>query len=201
MGYLDENGLAALTGKIKGQTVELTYNEYMNLPETKLTDNKLYFVTDGEYAYVLDDEPTENSNGLVKSGGVYNYTSKIGSGTLDTTAQTIIPAINELKNGLAVKPSYSTTIIEVNSVNYTNSLSHTMTRSGWCYVFNQFNTATTGASLVISVNGLTVSEERAANIQYQNTSVFLWLNAGDVVKFSITNNNQTGCQARIYLHQ
>ena len=110
MGYLDENGLAALTGKIKGQTVELTYNEYLNLPDTKLTDNKLYFVTDGEYAYVLDDEPTENSDNLVKSGGVYNYTSKIGSGTLNTTAQTIIPAINELKNGLTDINSNLTTI-------------------------------------------------------------------------------------------
>lgn len=96
MGYLNEDGLATLVGKVKGQVVQLTSAEYRNLPDTKLTDNKTYFVTDEDYAYAIDDEPTLNSDNLVKSGGVYTYTSKIGSGTLSTTAQTIIPAINEL---------------------------------------------------------------------------------------------------------
>ncbi len=100
MGYLNEDGLATLVGKVKGQVVQLTSAEYRNLPDTKLSDNKTYFVTDEDYAYAIDDEPTLNSDNLVKSGGVYTYTSKIGSGTLTTTAQTIIPAINELKMGL-----------------------------------------------------------------------------------------------------
>ena len=107
MGYLNEDGLATLVGKVKGQVVQLTSAEYRNLPSSKNSDNKTYFVTDEDYAYAIDDEPTLNSDNLVKSGGVYTYTSKIGSGTLTTTAQTIIPAINELdaaidtiKNGL-----------------------------------------------------------------------------------------------------
>lgn len=97
MGYLNEDGLATLVGKVKGQVVQLTSAEYRNLPASKNSDNKTYFVTDEDYAYAIDDEPTLNSDNLVKSGGVYTYTSKIGSGTLTTTAQTIIPAINELK--------------------------------------------------------------------------------------------------------
>ena len=100
MGYLNEDGLATLVGKVKGQVVQLTSAEYRNLPASKNSDNKTYFVTDEDYAYAIDDEPTLNSDNLVKSGGVYTYTSKIGSGTLTTTAQTIIPAINELKAGL-----------------------------------------------------------------------------------------------------
>lgn len=96
MGYLNEDGLATLVGKVKGQVVQLTSAEYRALPASKNTDNKTYFVTDEDYAYAIDDEPTLNSDNLVKSGGVYTYTSKIGSGTLSTTAQTIIPAINEL---------------------------------------------------------------------------------------------------------
>lgn len=96
MGYLNEDGLETLVGKIKGQAIELTSAEYRQLPATKNTDNKLYFVTDEAYAYQIDDEPTANSSGLVKSGGVYNWTSKIGSGTLTTTAQTLIPAVNEV---------------------------------------------------------------------------------------------------------
>ena len=96
MGYLNEDGLETLVGKIKGQVIELTSAEYRQLPATKNTDNKLYFVTDEAYAYQIDDEPTSGSSGLVKSGGVYNWTSKIGSGTLTTTAQTLIPAVNEL---------------------------------------------------------------------------------------------------------
>jgi len=103
MGYLDEAGLTALVGKVKGQVVELTSAEYEQLPESKNTDNKLYFVKDGAYTYKVDNEPTANSNGLVKSGGVYNWTSKIGSGTLTTTAKTLIPAVNELNNGLKPK--------------------------------------------------------------------------------------------------
>ena len=98
MAYLNEDGLETLVGKIKGQVVELTSAEYRQLPASKNTDNKLYFVNDETYSYQIDDEPTSGSTGLVKSGGVYNWTSKIGSGTLTTTAKTIIPAINELNN-------------------------------------------------------------------------------------------------------
>lgn len=96
MAYLNEDGLETLVGKIKGQVIELTSAEYRQLPATKNTDNKLYFVNDEAYAYQIDDEPTSGSSGLVKSGGVYNWTSKIGSGTLTTTAQTLIPAVNEV---------------------------------------------------------------------------------------------------------
>lgn len=98
MGYLNEDGLATLVGKVKGQVVQLTAAEYRQIPaETKNTDNKIYFVEDDDYAYAIDNEPTLNSENLVKSGGVYNYTSKIGTGALTTTAQTLIPAVNELK--------------------------------------------------------------------------------------------------------
>ena len=96
MAYLNEDGLETLVGKIKGQVIELTSAEYRQLPATKNSDNKLYFVNDEAYAYQIDDEPTSGSTGLVKSGGVYNWTSKIGSGTLTTTAQTLIPAVNEI---------------------------------------------------------------------------------------------------------
>lgn len=97
MAYLDEAGLAALVGKVKGQMVELTAEEYAQIdPAKKNYDNKLYFVKDEAYAYPIDNEPTANSDFLVKSGGVYNWTSKIGSGSLTTTAKTIIPAVNEL---------------------------------------------------------------------------------------------------------
>ena len=108
MGYLNEDGLATLVGKVKGQVVQLTSAEYRNLPASKNSDNKTYFVTDEDYAYAIDDEPTLNSDNLVKSGGVYTYTSKIGSGTLSTTAQTIIPAINELDAAIDTINAYST---------------------------------------------------------------------------------------------
>lgn len=102
MGYLNEDGLATLVGKVKGQVVQLTAAEYRQIPaETKNTDNKIYFVEDDDYAYAIDNEPTLNSENLVKSGGVYNYTSKIGTGALTTTAQTLIPAVNELKADIA----------------------------------------------------------------------------------------------------
>jgi len=101
MGYLNETGLATLVGKVKGQVVQLTSAEYQQIPaETKNYDNKLYLVEDEAYAYPVDSEPTLNSNNLVKSGGVYKYTSKIGTGSLTTTAQTLIPAVNELKAGV-----------------------------------------------------------------------------------------------------
>lgn len=98
MGYLNEDGLATLVGKVKGQVVQLTAAEYRQIPaETKNTDNKIYFVEDDDYAYAIDNEPTLNSENLVKSGGVYTYTSRIGTGALTTTAKTLIPAVNELK--------------------------------------------------------------------------------------------------------
>jgi hypothetical protein len=97
MGYLNEDGLATLVGKVKGQMVQLTSEQYRNLPSTKNTDNKIYFVEDEDYARAIDNEPTLNSNNFVKSGGVYTYTSKIGTGSLTTTAKTLIPAVNELK--------------------------------------------------------------------------------------------------------
>lgn len=101
MGYLDEAGLAALVGEVKGQMVELTAEEYAQIdPAIKNYDNKLYFVKNDVTGYQIDEEPTANSDGLVKSGGIYNWTSKIGSGALTTTAQTLIPAVNELNNGL-----------------------------------------------------------------------------------------------------
>lgn len=101
MGYLDETGLAALVGKVKGQMVELTAEEYAQIdPAIKNYDNKLYFVKNDVAGYQIDNEPVANSEGLVKSGGIYNWTSKIGSGTLITTAQTLIPAVNEVKNDL-----------------------------------------------------------------------------------------------------
>jgi hypothetical protein len=97
MGYLDEAGLAALVGKVKGQMVELTAEEYAQIdPAIKNYDNKLYFVKNAEFGYTIDNEPTANSNNLVKSGGIYNWTSKIGSGTLTTNAKTLIPAVNEV---------------------------------------------------------------------------------------------------------
>ena len=97
MAYLDEAGLAALVGKVKGQMVELTAEEYAQIdPAKKNYDNKLYFVKDEAYTYPIDNEPTANSDFLVKSGGVYKWTSKIGSGALTTTAKTLIPAVNEL---------------------------------------------------------------------------------------------------------
>lgn len=97
MGYLDEAGLAALVGKVKGQMVELTAEEYAQIdPAIKNYDNKLYFVKNDVAGYQIDNEPVANSNGLVRSGGIYNWTSKIGSGTLTTTAQTLIPAVNEV---------------------------------------------------------------------------------------------------------
>ena len=101
MAYLDEAGLAALVGKVKGQMVELTAEEYAQIdPAKKNYDNKLYFVKDEAYTYPIDNEPTANSDFLVKSGGVYNWTSKIGSGALTTNAKTLIPAVNELNNKL-----------------------------------------------------------------------------------------------------
>ena len=104
MGYLNETGLATLVGKVKGQVVQLTSAEYQQIPaETKNYDNKLYLVEDEAYAYPVDNEPTLNSKNLVKSGGVYKYTSKVGTGTLTTTAKTLIPAVNELYNSLSNK--------------------------------------------------------------------------------------------------
>lgn len=117
MGYLNEDGLATLVGKVKGQVVQLTQAEYMQIPDSeKNFNNKIYFVEDEEFSWKIDDEPTLNSDGLAKSGGIYTYTSKIGSGTLTTTAQTIIPAINELdaaiddlNTGLIVYRDYTAT--------------------------------------------------------------------------------------------
>lgn len=126
MAYLNEDGLETLVGKIKGQVIELTSAEYRQLPATKNTDNKLYFVNDEAYAYQIDDEPTSGSSGLVKSGGVYNWTSKIGSGTLTTTAQTLIPAVNELNaevdelnNGLTRNKKGTTVNLSNSTTDYT----------------------------------------------------------------------------------
>lgn len=128
MGYLNEDGLATLVGKVKGQVVQLTSAEYRNLPASKNSDNKTYFVTDEDYAYAIDDKPTLNSDNLVKSGGVYTYTSKIGSGTLSTTAQTIIPAINELD---AEIDTINTDLTELKTATIINSsqMTHVSTTS------------------------------------------------------------------------
>ena len=115
MGYLNEDGLATLVGKVKGQVVQLTQAEYMQIPDSeKNFNNKIYFVEDEEFSWKIDDEPTLNSDGLAKSGGIYTYTSKIGSGTLTTTAQTIVPAINELDAAIDVLRSSLLTIKDVN---------------------------------------------------------------------------------------
>ena len=81
--------------------VELTAEEYAQIdPAIKNYDNKLYFVKNDVTGYQIDEEPISGSTGLVKSGGVYNWTSKIGSGSLTTTAKTLIPAVNEVNEGL-----------------------------------------------------------------------------------------------------
>lgn len=117
MGYLDEAGLAALVGKVKGQMVELTAEEYAQIdPAIKNYDNKLYFVKNDITGYQIDNEPVANSDGLVKSGGIYNWTSKIGSGTLTTTAKTLIPAVNELNNGLSALLKIKTVNTETKSI-------------------------------------------------------------------------------------
>jgi hypothetical protein len=111
MGYLNEDGLATLVGKVKGQMVQLTSEQYRNLPSSKNTDNKIYFVEDEDYARAIDNEPTLNSGNFVKSGGVYTYTSKIGTGSLTTTAKTLIPAVNELKNSIDVLSTKTSDVI------------------------------------------------------------------------------------------
>lgn len=116
MGYLNEDGLATLVGKVKGQVVQLTQAEYMQIPDSeKNFNNKIYFVEDEEFSWKIDDEPTLNSDGLAKSGGIYTYTSKIGSGTLTTTAKTIIPAINELDSKLDSLKTLTTGTLTANS--------------------------------------------------------------------------------------
>lgn len=139
MGYLNEDGLATLVGKVKGQVVQLTAAEYRQIPaETKNTDNKIYFVEDDDYAYAIDNEPTLNSENLVKSGGVYNYTSKIGTGALTTTAQTLIPAVNELKADIATLSTALTSVEEqlISTVNITSvTWNSTYVKSGSGKVF------------------------------------------------------------------
>ena len=139
MGYLNEDGLATLVGKVKGQVVQLTAAEYRQIPaETKNTDNKIYFVEDDDYAYAIDNEPTLNSENLVKSGGVYNYTSKIGTGALTTTAQTLIPAVNELKaavdtlnNGLIFFKNVQRTVTQNNTSDVWNMSTTFQPKSGY----------------------------------------------------------------------
>ena len=207
MGYLNEDGLATLVGKVKGQVVQLTSAEYRNLPSSKNSDNKTYFVTDEDYAYAIDDEPTLNSDNLVKSGGVYTYTSKIGSGTLTTTAQTIIPAINELdaaidtiKNGLTWKRilnvtttanvQYDQTLTVENVANY-NEIMLTLQRdsngrtfeSSACTV-TQFQNAGlyAGGSYVLYSGQMQQNGSRWINvvaIWQANTSIEVAVNAND----------------------
>ena len=136
MGYLNEDGLATLVGKVKGQVVQLTSAEYRNLPSSKNSDNKTYFVTDEDYAYAIDDEPTLNSDNLVKSGGVYTYTSKIGSGTLTTTAQTIIPAINELDAAIdTIKNGLTYSVASINTT-YAIGAAHKWGRVVFASIYN-----------------------------------------------------------------
>jgi len=129
MGYVNEDDTLELIRCIKGQMVELTAAQYAELPASEKNNGSIYFVTDEDGGLHLDDEPMANSGRAVKSGGIYTYTSKIGSGSLTTNAQTLIPAVNELKNDL--KPTI---------VNQTTDISATSTFS--C----------TGASFIIPSN-------------------------------------------------
>ena len=147
MAYLNEDGLETLVGKIKGQVVELTSAEYRQLPATKNTDNKLYFVNDETYSYQIDNEPTSGSANLVKSGGVYNWTSKIGSGSLTTTAQTLIPAVNELNSAVDALNK---------GLMHTVSLSLTTDNTGNAVLPVEYQlTAQTGKRQIVSVHSNT----------------------------------------------
>ena len=81
MAYLNEDGLETLVGKIKGQVVELTSAEYEQLPESKNTDNKLYFVKDGAYTM-----GTIYRNGIPYVGG--------DSGSKVSSVNTVTPDTN-----------------------------------------------------------------------------------------------------------
>ena len=176
MGYLDEAGLAALVGKVKGQMVELTAAEYAQIdPAIKNYDNKLYFVKDGTYTYPIDDEPTSGSTGLVKSGGVYNWTSKIGSGSLTTTAKTLIPAVNEVNAGLTNVAEGLTNVTD--SIVYrsftvmgngTTSVDKSVALSG----YTPFVAIPTGA-----IGDLTAMTELYNNSISGNTVTFMWATA------------------------
>ena len=190
MAYLNEDGLETLVGKIKGQVIELTSAEYRQLPATKNTDNKLYFVNDEAYAYQIDDEPTADSTGLVKSGGVYNWTSKIGSGTLTTTAQTLIPAVNELN---AAVDELNTGLIDLNGLKITNvstagsnPLTFT-TESGHSYLIVAAATASSHCGMWI-VRG---SSTEAFVFDVKVGSALTASNSGGAIKISKSSGRNT----------
>ena len=176
MGYLDEAGLAALVGEVKGQMVELTAEEYAQIdPAIKNYDNKLYFVKNDVTGYQIDEEPTANSDGLVKSGGIYNWTSKIGSGALTTTAQTLIPAVNEVNAGLWNVTAGLTRVTD--SIVYraftvmgngTTSVNKDVALSG----YTPFVAIPTGA-----IGDLTAMTELYNNSISGNTATFMWSSA------------------------
>ena len=176
MGYLDEAGLAALVGKVKGQMVELTAEEYAQIdPAIKNYDNKLYFVKNDVTGYQIDEEPISGSTGLVKSGGVYNWTSKIGSGSLTTTAKTLIPAVNEVNEGLTEVNEGLTEVTD--SIVYrsftvmgngTTSADKDVALSG----YTPFVAIPTGA-----IGDLTAMTELYNNSISGNTATFMWQSA------------------------
>ena len=168
MAYLNEDGLETLVGKIKGQVIALTSAEYRQLPETKNSDNKLYFVSDETYSYQIDDEPTSGSAGLVKSGGVYNWTSKIGSGTLTTNAKTLIPAVNEINAGLT---NVTDSIVYRNFTvmgNGTTSVNQSVALSG----YTPFVVIPTNA-----IGDLTAMTELYSNSISGDIATFMWQSA------------------------
>ena len=89
----------------RAATVEsMTQAEYDALPDTKLSDNVVRYITDGEPTY---DETLWN---------------KVGEDPLDTTAQDCSGAINEIKSALSVLNDTLTFDSTYISTNYDNSV-------------------------------------------------------------------------------
>jgi len=189
MGYLNEDGLATLVGKVKGQVVQLTAAEYRQIPaETKNTDNTLYFVEDDDYAYAIDSEPTLNSENLVKSGGVYNYTSKIGTGALTTTAQTIIPAVNELKAAVDTNTSDIATLN--NGLTYVDSDQLTITANANS---NNIGTVNFGNRLNgYTVLGYSVQTDSVSGSWYVQVSYISRINQVSFFNYGSASNTWKG---------
>lgn len=94
----------------RAATVEsMTQAEYDALPDTKLSDNVVRYITDGEPTY---DETLWN---------------KVGTDPLDTTAQNCSGAINEINSALSQKATRHWTMLGTVTATGSLTLSHSVT--------------------------------------------------------------------------
>ena len=171
--------------------VSLTAAQYDQIPDSvKNFDNKLYLVEDEAYTYPIDSAPTQNSDHLVASGGVYTAVANanariddcaddIATNTADIS--TLKTGLTSVNSALSKRPTmeYWKIVNGGTSVTYNNLLSGIVT-----VFFLQYGNA--GLIITAFTDGATVTGEYKGDVTATVSSGTLTINNTSARNYRIT---------------